>query len=229
MPVGFGFDIHPFTDDPGRRLVLGGVHITGFRGLAGHSDADPVAHAIADAVLGAAGLGDLGGLFPDTDPTWSGADSIDWNFGIPDKDLEDGKDGFRAMLWSKRFKATAGRLALLEILDKEKIPLSVVELVKKLPDQNQASIYRALEALVKARLVIRINSGKAHASYEVALGRIHHHHAVCTSCGLVEDIVNCDSQELNVSARAQLKKFKSIESHSLEFFGLCKKCEETAK
>jgi 2-C-methyl-D-erythritol 2,4-cyclodiphosphate synthase len=77
MRVGFGFDIHPFTDDPGRRLVLGGVHIIGFRGLAGHSDADPVAHAISDAVLGAAGLGDLGGLFPDTDPAWSGADSIE--------------------------------------------------------------------------------------------------------------------------------------------------------
>lgn len=77
MRIGFGFDVHPFTDDPARRLVLGGVHVAGFRGLAGHSDADPVAHAVADAVLGAAGLGDLGGLFPDTDPAWAGADSIE--------------------------------------------------------------------------------------------------------------------------------------------------------
>jgi 2-C-methyl-D-erythritol 2,4-cyclodiphosphate synthase len=74
--VGQGFDVHAFTDDPSRALVLGGVAIAGAPGLAGHSDADPVAHAIADAVLGAAGLGDLGRHFPDTDPAWASADSI---------------------------------------------------------------------------------------------------------------------------------------------------------
>ena len=72
-----GFDIHPFSDDPGRRLVLGGVTLSGARGLAGHSDADVVAHAVADALLGAAGLGDLGTRFPDTDPAWAEADSLD--------------------------------------------------------------------------------------------------------------------------------------------------------
>ena len=75
--IGQGFDVHPFSDDPGRPLVLGGVVIEGARGLAGHSDADAVAHALADAVLGAAGLGDLGRHFPDTDPRWAGADSLD--------------------------------------------------------------------------------------------------------------------------------------------------------
>lgn len=74
--VGQGFDIHPFSDDPGRRLVLGGVHLPGERGLAGHSDADVVAHAVADALLGACGLGDLGRHFPDTGPAWAGADSL---------------------------------------------------------------------------------------------------------------------------------------------------------
>jgi 2-C-methyl-D-erythritol 2,4-cyclodiphosphate synthase len=74
--VGLGFDVHPFSDDPGRALVLGGITIEG-PGLAGHSDADVVAHAVADALLGAAGLGDLGGHFPATDPTLSGADSLD--------------------------------------------------------------------------------------------------------------------------------------------------------
>ena len=76
MRVGLGFDVHPFSDDPDRPLVLGGVHVGGERGLAGHSDADVIAHAVADALLGAAGLGDLGGRFPDTDPQWAGADSI---------------------------------------------------------------------------------------------------------------------------------------------------------
>ena len=79
LRVGQGIDVHPFSDDPGRPLVLGGVVIggEGVRGLAGHSDADAVAHAVADAVLGAAGLGDLGRHAPDTDPAWAGADSIE--------------------------------------------------------------------------------------------------------------------------------------------------------
>jgi 2-C-methyl-D-erythritol 2,4-cyclodiphosphate synthase len=76
MRVGSGFDVHPFSDDPARVLVLGGVVFEGERGLAGHSDADAVAHAVADALLGAAGLGDMGSHFPDTDPAWAGADSV---------------------------------------------------------------------------------------------------------------------------------------------------------
>jgi 2-C-methyl-D-erythritol 2,4-cyclodiphosphate synthase len=75
--VGQGFDVHAFSDDPGRPLVLGGVTFPGERGLAGHSDADVVAHAVTDALLGAAGLGDIGQHFPDTDPQWAGADSIE--------------------------------------------------------------------------------------------------------------------------------------------------------
>jgi len=74
--VGQGFDIHRFSDDPSRRLVLGGVEFPGEPGLIGHSDADAVAHAVADALLGAAGLGDIGEHFPDTDPRWAGADSL---------------------------------------------------------------------------------------------------------------------------------------------------------
>ena len=76
MRVGQGFDVHRFTDDPARRMVLGGVEFPGERGLAGHSDADVVAHAVVDALLGAAGLGDIGQHFPDTDPAFAGADSI---------------------------------------------------------------------------------------------------------------------------------------------------------
>ncbi len=79
MRIGQGLDVHRFSDRPDRPLVLGGVVITGdgVRGLDGHSDADAVAHAIADAVLGAAGLGDLGRHAPDTDPKWQGADSME--------------------------------------------------------------------------------------------------------------------------------------------------------
>ena len=74
--VGQGFDIHRFSDDPARPLVLGGVVFEGARGLHGHSDADVIAHAVTDALFGAAGLGDIGEHFPDTDPTWKNADSL---------------------------------------------------------------------------------------------------------------------------------------------------------
>jgi 2-C-methyl-D-erythritol 2,4-cyclodiphosphate synthase len=74
--IGQGFDVHRFSADSARPLVLGGVVVEGAGGLEGHSDADVVTHALADAVLGAAGLGDLGVHFPDTDPAFAGADSL---------------------------------------------------------------------------------------------------------------------------------------------------------
>lgn len=74
--VGQGFDVHPFGTDDGRPFVLAGVTVPGVPGLAGHSDADVLAHAVADALLGAAGLGDLGRHYPDTDPSLAGADSM---------------------------------------------------------------------------------------------------------------------------------------------------------
>ena len=75
LRVGLGFDAHRFAKE--RPLVLGGVKLRDEYGLLGHSDADVLAHAIMDALLGAAGLGDIGGLFPDTDPGLEGADSLE--------------------------------------------------------------------------------------------------------------------------------------------------------
>lgn len=76
MPIriGLGYDSHRFVE--GRPCILAGQHLPHDRGLAGHSDADAVAHAVTDAVLGAAGLGDIGKLFPDTDAAWKDADSM---------------------------------------------------------------------------------------------------------------------------------------------------------
>lgn len=72
--VGIGYDIHRLVD--GRKLILGGIEIPFHRGLLGHSDGDSLSHAITDALLGAAGLGDIGTIFSDTDPRWAGADSM---------------------------------------------------------------------------------------------------------------------------------------------------------
>jgi len=75
MRVGIGYDSHPFA--AGRKLILGGVEIPNSKGLAGHSDADALAHALTDAILGAAGLGDIGRMFPNDDPQWKDASSLD--------------------------------------------------------------------------------------------------------------------------------------------------------
>ena len=74
MRIGQGYDVHRLAE--GRPLILGGVSIPFEKGLLGHSDADVLAHCIADALLGAAALGDIGALFPDTDPAYQGADSL---------------------------------------------------------------------------------------------------------------------------------------------------------
>ena len=75
MRIGHGYDVHRLTE--GRALILGGVRIGYEKGLLGHSDADVLLHAVSDALLGAAGLGDIGRHFPDTDPKYKGADSLE--------------------------------------------------------------------------------------------------------------------------------------------------------
>ncbi|WP_178668737.1 2-C-methyl-D-erythritol 2,4-cyclodiphosphate synthase [uncultured Eubacterium sp.] len=75
MRIGHGYDVHRLVE--GRRLIVGGVDIPHSMGLLGHSDADVLLHAIADAILGAAALGDIGGMFPDTDEKWKDADSLE--------------------------------------------------------------------------------------------------------------------------------------------------------
>lgn len=74
MRIGHGYDVHRLTE--GRKLILGGVEIPFEKGLLGHSDADVLSHAVMDALLGAAALGDIGQLFPDSDPAYEGADSL---------------------------------------------------------------------------------------------------------------------------------------------------------
>lgn len=74
LRIGLGTDVHKLVE--GRKLIIGGVEIPYEKGLLGHSDADVLAHAVSDALLGAARVGDIGKLFPDTDPEWEGADSL---------------------------------------------------------------------------------------------------------------------------------------------------------
>ncbi|MDU5255326.1 2-C-methyl-D-erythritol 2,4-cyclodiphosphate synthase, partial [Eggerthella sp.] len=90
LRVGQGYDVHAFAE--GRKLILGGVDIPHVRGLLGHSDADVLAHAISDALLGGIRGGDIGKLFPDTDPAYKGADSLKLLAAVADKVRAEGYD-----------------------------------------------------------------------------------------------------------------------------------------
>ncbi|WP_294162787.1 2-C-methyl-D-erythritol 2,4-cyclodiphosphate synthase [Senegalimassilia anaerobia] len=88
LRIGQGYDVHKLVE--GRKLIIGGVDIPHTLGLLGHSDADVLAHAVADALLGAIRGGDIGKLFPDTDPEWEGADSMKLLAAVADKVREEG-------------------------------------------------------------------------------------------------------------------------------------------
>ena len=123
--VGQGFDVHPFTDAE-RPLVLGGVTFPGERGLVGHSDADVVAHAVTDALLGAAGLGDIGQHFPDTDPALAGADSV----GL----LEQAAGAVRAAGWEP------GNVDCTVVLDSPKLAPHREEIQRRLSEAVGAPV-----------------------------------------------------------------------------------------
>jgi Fe2+ or Zn2+ uptake regulation protein len=131
-------------------------------------------------------------------------------------------------------RATPGRIALLRVLDSEPKPLTSAEIAKKLDESHiqnsslsRSSLFRVLESLVKTGLIHRINLGSPDSSYEIDFGRKHHHHVICTKCGDLEDIEvikDCPARKIEYLALSKSEKFDSITDHSLEFFGLCKKC-----
>lgn len=122
-------------------------------------------------------------------------------------------------------KITSGRLKLLKILLQERGPVSV-ELIKQKLDKklDLASIYRTLQIFVKVGLVQRIGLDPDRAYYELIAGRKHHHHVVCIACGVLEDIDMCNTHSLQTTARRVSRKFFKITDHSLEFSGICRKC-----
>ena len=143
------------------------------------------------------------------------------------------------MLWMNKLRATPSRLALLGALESEPHPVSAVQIKNKLESSRsggsgrssrsiKASVYRGLETLVETGLVKRINTGSVEATYEIDFGRKHHHHIVCTRCGDIEDISYCPAKRISEDLLAETKKFHSIMSHSLEYFGMCNKCTNSS-
>jgi Fur family ferric uptake transcriptional regulator len=121
-------------------------------------------------------------------------------------------------------KITSARLMLLDILKHAKKPLSVKELTKNLGGVDLVTLYRNIEALENLELVKKINLKDRQAYYELADDGRHHHHLICTNCGKLEDI---EIPEIKLS-KTFLKNrgFSKVTEHSLEFFGLCSKCDQ---
>ncbi len=130
----------------------------------------------------------------------------------------------KALLHSSGFKVTPKRLKLLELLQIESKPLTVLEIQKKLRNvPDTVTLYRALEAFVSKGIIRRVDLGHSHAHYEFATGS-HHHHLVCTNCARVEDVAVCLGPSVEKKVLAQSAHFKNINQHALEFFGLCRAC-----
>lgn len=132
---------------------------------------------------------------------------------------------FKEVLRQGGYKATSGRVLLLETLFGEQTPVTVSYLEKKLKNAiDKVTLYRALESMVVSGVVREVDFRHGHAHYELKILRKHHHHIVCTNCGAIED-VDCTTEPFIKQVARKAKKFSSISDHSMEFFGLCKTCE----
>ena len=139
-----------------------------------------------------------------------------------------GRNPAQDLLWSVSVRATLPRIAIVEALMEEKAPVSINVLCsilkKKAAKISQASVYRTLEMLVESGAVSRVNMGQMQNSYEILHGKKHHHHIICSECGDIEDIETCPARSMSDYLAQNSKKFGAVHSHSLEFFGRCKKC-----
>lgn len=131
---------------------------------------------------------------------------------------------FSELLRGAELKVTPARLDLLGVLSKNDLPLTVTEIAAKLPEINQITIYRALTAMVEKRIVRKVDMQHAYTHYELVATKKHHHHAICSLCGKIEDVDACLPLSLEKEVLKHLKGFSSLTGHSLEFIGKCKQC-----
>jgi Fur family ferric uptake transcriptional regulator len=114
-------------------------------------------------------------------------------------------------------------MVLIKLLEKASGPLTVEE-VHARGDADLVTVYRNLQSLAEAGLVREVRFKDAKVRYELAQRNEHHHHLVCTGCGTVDELPECDITKLEKNALKHAKRFVNIEEHSLEFFGRCKSC-----
>jgi Fur family ferric uptake transcriptional regulator len=133
-----------------------------------------------------------------------------------------------ARLRAAGLRATRASLSLLQLLARRKRPQSVAALRKALrPIPAVTTVYRVLERLVEAKLVARIDLQHGHAHYELR-DMEDHHHLVCTSCDWVEDFTGCETQSVIEAVRVA-HGFARVSQHTFELFGICLRCQRTAR
>ena len=148
---------------------------------------------------------------------------------IKNKELKESKEvlELESLLKENGYRVTAGRVMLLSFLKKSKKPLSVADIQNSLGNSlDRVTLYRALEDFSKSKIVVKINLNTSSAYYEYIHTGHHHHHIICEGCGKIEDITHCDQADIQKEILKHSKTFKKINSHSLEFFGICKRCDE---
>lgn len=128
---------------------------------------------------------------------------------------------YEHVLRSSGLRITPQRSALMRALQRAHTPLTAEELHAK-TDADLVTIYRNLQSLVKAGIVHEVRFKDTSVRYELAHG--HHHHIVCTGCGIVEELESCNTSPLDRQALEASKKFSRIQEHALEFFGTCVSC-----
>lgn len=123
------------------------------------------------------------------------------------------------------YRVTEGRVTLLMFMKSSKHPLSVNAIQEGIPSKiDKVTLYRALEDFSKSKIIAKVNFHNTATYYEFIHKDHHHHHIVCENCGKIEDIETCNGENLQKELLKSSKNFDLITSHSLEFFGVCKKC-----
>lgn len=148
---------------------------------------------------------------------------VDYHINMANKTYTGKKNHYADYIRGVHEKATPVRVSILAALADVHKPISIKEIEKIVTGFNESTLYRTLETLVQARLVRKVILNPSESLYETNVERPHHHHIVCTSCGFVEDVDICT----HIPSKKTLKSkgFAAITDHSLEFFGVCKKCE----
>lgn len=134
---------------------------------------------------------------------------------------------FTTLLKESGFKVTPTRLSVLSLFSGDCKPINAEYIFDKLKskDINLVTVYRTLASFEKAGILKRVDLHKESVYYELAYH--HHHHIICTDCGVVESFEECGVKNLSKNVLGKSSKFKTINQHSLEFFGLCKSCSKS--
>ena len=139
------------------------------------------------------------------------------------------EESLKNLLRKNGMRATPARVAILTVLEKTHAPLSVEEVTQKIRTTraDTATVYRTLNAFVKAGIARRIEFQHGHAHYERA-GH-HHHHITCQMCGRVEDVGRVHKGDIEKSALQQSKHFRDVSDHAIEFYGICRACSRKGR